>query len=57
VLLVAGALDAIANRGGRFFGSRAGDVAIFDGGNFNVEIDPIEKRSGNSLLLRRHRNP
>lgn len=46
VLLLAGALDAFANSGGGFFGSGAGDIAIFDSRNFDVEIDAIEKRAG-----------
>src|SRR4051812_16113118 len=47
----AGALDAVANGGGRFFGAGTGDVAVFDGGDFNVEIDAIEKRTGNALAI------
>src|SRR3954468_19026498 len=47
----AGALDAIANGGGRFFGAGAGDVAVFDGRDFDVEIDAIEKRAGDALAI------
>jgi len=32
-------------RGGALFGTGAGDVAVFDGGNFDVEIDSIEQWS------------
>ena len=49
-----GALDAFADRGGRFFGARAGDVAVFDGGNFDVEIDAVEKRAGDALAITLH---
>lgn len=51
VLFFAGALDAVANWGGAFFGARAGDVAIFNGRNFDVEIDAIEQGSGDSLAI------
>jgi hypothetical protein len=37
-LLFADALNAVEDGGGRLFGSSAGDVAIFDGGNFDVEM-------------------
>src|SRR5256885_15988712 len=50
-LCFAGALDAFANGGGWFFGPRAGHVAVFDGWDFNMEIDPIEERAGNSLAI------
>jgi hypothetical protein len=50
-LLFAGALDAFADGSRRFFGAGAGDVAIFDGGNFDVEIDAVEQRSGNPLAI------
>src|SRR3954468_8203039 len=45
----AGALDAVANGGGRFFGAGTRDVAVFDGGDFDVEIDAIEERAGDAL--------
>lgn len=47
----AGALDAFANGGRRFFGARAGDVAVFDGGHFDVEVDAIEERTRNALAI------
>src|SRR4051812_39105295 len=50
-LFFAGVLDAVANGGGRFFGARAGDVAVFDGGHFDVEIDAIEERAGDALAI------
>jgi hypothetical protein len=40
-LFLASALDAFANGGGWFFGSGAGNVAVFDGGDFDVEIDAV----------------
>ena len=54
VLFFAGALDAVANWGGGFFGSGARDVAVFDGGDFDVKIDAIEERAGNALAITLH---
>jgi len=34
-----------------FFGPCAGDVVVFDGGTFDVEIDAIEQRAGDSLAI------
>jgi len=51
LLPLTGTPNAIADWGGGFFGARAGDVAIFDGWNFDVEIDAVEQRSGNSLAI------
>jgi hypothetical protein len=39
----------IADRGRTFFRARARDIAVFHRGNFDVQIDTIEQRSGNSL--------
>src|SRR5204862_5574139 len=46
--------DPAANRGGCFFGAFAGDVSIFDGRNFNVQIDAIEQGPGNTLAVPLH---
>src|SRR6266403_6005447 len=53
-LFFAGALDAFADCGGRFFGSGAGNVAVFNGGNFDVEIDAVEEWAGNALAITLH---
>ena len=45
------AANASANCRGAFFGARAGDVAVFDGGDLDVEIDAIEQRSGDALAI------
>jgi hypothetical protein len=50
-LFFADVLDASADGGRWFFAPRAGDVAVFDGGDFDVEIDAIEKRAGNALAV------
>src|ERR1700748_3466537 len=50
-LFFAGALNAFTNGAGSFFGLGAGNVAVFDGGHFDVEIDAIEERTGNSLAI------
>ena len=39
----------LANRGGTFLDLRARNITVFYGWNFDVQIDPIEQRSGNSL--------
>ena len=46
--------DAIADRGGAFLRAGAGDVAVFDGGNFDVEVDAIEERAGDALAITLH---
>src|SRR4051812_21733621 len=51
VLLLPGALNAVANRIGNFFGSCARNIAILDGGDFDMEIDPVEQRPGDSLAI------
>lgn len=50
-LFLAGVLDAVADGGGGFVGAGARDVAVFDGGDFDVEIDAIEKRAGDALAI------
>src|SRR6266513_1548869 len=54
VLFFPGVLNAFADRGGRFFGAGARNVARFDGGNFDVEIDAIEKRAADALAVALH---
>jgi hypothetical protein len=51
LLFFASALDTIADRGGCFFGASARDIAVFDGGDFDVQIDAIEKRPGDALAV------
>src|SRR5439155_25111247 len=43
-----------ANRSRVFFGALAGDVSIFDCRHFDVQIDAIEQRSGDSLPITLH---
>ena len=43
--------DALADRGGTFLGAFAGDVAVFDGRHFDVQIDAIEQRAGDALTI------
>jgi hypothetical protein len=50
-LFFAGALDAFANGRGRLFAPGAGNVAVFDGRDFDVEIDAVEERTGNALSV------
>src|SRR4051794_25235141 len=45
------ALDPLANGAGILFGPCARDVAIFDGGHFDVKIDAIEERPGDTLAV------
>src|SRR5947207_13279612 len=42
---------AITNRCGTFLCSGARDIAVFHGRNFDVQIDAIEQRSGDSLPI------
>jgi hypothetical protein len=44
LLFFAGALDAFTNGRGIFLDSGTGDVAVFNGGNFDVKIDAVEER-------------
>src|SRR5688572_8976869 len=39
--------DTLANFGGRLAGAVAGNFAEFHGGNFDMHIDAVEKRTGN----------
>ena len=48
---LASSVHAAADRRGTFFRAGAGAIAIFDGGNFDVEIDAVEERSENSLAI------
>src|SRR5205085_11406890 len=41
----------VANGGGRFFDARAGNVAVFDRRHFDMEIDAIKERTGDSLAI------
>ena len=41
LLLFPGALNPLANRSGALFRSGARDIAVFDGGDFDVQIDAI----------------
>ena len=43
--------DALANRGGSFLGPFTSDVAIFDSGHFDVQIDAIEQGAGDALAI------
>src|SRR5262249_51366722 len=49
-----GVLDSLADRRRNFFSALTRDIAILDGGNFNVEIDSIEQRAGNALTIALH---
>src|SRR3954463_13994821 len=51
LLFLARGLDPLTNRDGIFFGARARNVAVFDGGDFDMEIDPIEERAGDALAI------
>ncbi len=44
-----GLSDPFANRDRMFFRALTRDVAIFDRRHFDVQIDPVEERTGNSL--------
>src|SRR2546423_2885785 len=46
--------SALADRIGIFLGAFAGDIAIFDRGHFNVQVDAIEQRTGNALPIPLH---
>jgi hypothetical protein len=50
-LLLARAPHPLTNRGGTFLHLRARNIAVFYGRHFDVQIDPIEQRSGNSLPI------
>ena len=46
--------DALANGSGSFLSAFAGDVAVFHGRHFNVQIDAIEERAGDALAIALH---
>src|SRR5206468_6950959 len=46
--------NALANRAGSFLCGFAGNIAIFDCGHFNVQIDAVEQRAGHSLAIALH---
>src|SRR5437667_1829970 len=46
--------NALANRSGSFLCAFAGNIAIFDCGHFNVQIDAVEQRAGHSLAIALH---
>src|SRR2546429_920918 len=41
----------LTNRGGTFLHLRTRNIAVFHGRHFDVQIDPIEQWSGNSLPI------
>src|SRR5438552_13681738 len=51
MLPLARVLDAISNRRRSFFGARARDITVLDSRNFDVKIDAVEQRPGNSLAV------
>src|SRR5215469_475460 len=46
--------DAVADSSGRFLSPFAGNVAVFHGRDFNVQIDAIKQRAGNALAIALH---
>src|SRR5437667_6958989 len=46
--------NALANRTGSFLCAFAGNITIFDRGHFNVQIDAVEQRAGDSLAIALH---
>src|SRR5882724_13398363 len=46
--------NALPNRSGSFLCAFAGDITIFDCGHFNVQIDAVEQRAGDSLAIALH---
>src|SRR5262245_59896438 len=46
--------DAIANSSGRFLSAFAGNVPVFHGRDFDVQIDAIEQRAGDALTITLH---
>src|SRR6266480_4807870 len=43
--------NALADGGRAFLSAFAGDVAIFDCGHFNVQIDSVEQRTRDALAI------
>jgi hypothetical protein len=50
-LPLARASHALTNRVGTFLRPRARNIAVFDGRHLDVQIDPVEQRSGSSLPI------
>src|SRR5207248_1583 len=46
--------NALANRAGRFLDRLVRNMTILNGGNFDMEIVPIEQWSGNALPISLH---
>src|ERR1700757_4242458 len=46
--------DALADGSGSFLSAFAGNVTIFDGRHFDVQIDSIEQRTGDALTVTLH---
>src|SRR6266478_6723081 len=46
--------NAFADRSRSFLSTFAGDITIFDCGHFNVQIDAVEQRTGDSLAIALH---
>src|SRR6266404_7119330 len=46
--------NATPDRTGTFLSAFAGDITIFDCGHFNVQIDAVEQRAGDSLAIALH---
>jgi hypothetical protein len=44
-------LDAVADRSGGFAGGVAGEVLVFDGGDFDVDIDAVEEGAGDAVAV------
>jgi len=51
VLFFAGVFDAVPNCGRILFGVSTRDIAVFGGGEFDMKIDPVEKRAGEALAV------
>jgi hypothetical protein len=47
----ADALDALADLGGGFASGVAGEVLVFHGGDFDVDIDAVEERAGDAVAV------
>src|SRR5690348_3874314 len=54
LLAFPGLHNALANSGRAFLGPLTGDVAVFHGRHFDVQIDAIEQRSRDSLAITLH---
>ena len=47
-------VNAFADGRGRFFRAFARDVAVIDRWDFDMQIDPVEERTGNALPITLH---